>query len=211
MSDGRTSTGDGRDPRRGTGETRRTRGDARGTTIGTPRTTGDARGATAGARGTTPASPDANRRREPRVPMNAPVRISTIDPEMDPGTGRAFFRSSDEVCANVSRTGLFIRTAEPLEPGRRLLVELRLPGGEDIDAVGRVAWVKKSLAPRAERGIGVELLGATSEELASLQSWIARSRGDARGRDDVDGPAGRRADCRDDGDDANDPDSSVSG
>ena len=124
----------------------------------------------------------AEQRREPRVPLNAPVRISTIDPELDPGTGSRFFRSSDETCANVSRTGLFIRTAEPLEPGRRLLVELTLPGGEDIDAVGRVAWVKKSLGPGAERGVGVELLGATSEELARLQGWIAERTGAARKR-----------------------------
>jgi len=54
---------------------------------------------------------DTKPNREPRVPLNAPVRISTIDPETDPGTGRRFFRSSDEVCANVSRTGLFIRTS----------------------------------------------------------------------------------------------------
>jgi Tfp pilus assembly protein PilZ len=116
---------------------------------------------------------DPNQRREPRVPLNAPVRISTIDPETDPGTGRRFFRSSREICANVSRTGLFIRTAEPLEPGRRLLVELRLPDGEDIDAVGRVAWVKRSLAPSPERGVGIELLGATPEELARLQAWVS--------------------------------------
>jgi len=122
---------------------------------------------------------DADQRREPRVPLNAPVRISTIDPELDPGTGRRFFRSSSETCANVSRTGVFIRTSEPLEPGRRLLVELTLPGGEDIDAVGRVAWVRKSLAPTTERGVGVELLGATPEELARLQAWIARRTGAA--------------------------------
>jgi Tfp pilus assembly protein PilZ len=119
----------------------------------------------------------ADRRREARVPLNAPVRISTIDPELDPGTGRRFFRSSSETCANVSRTGLFIRTAEPLEPGRRLLVELSLPGGEDIDAVGRVAWVRRTLAPEAERGVGVELLGATPDELARLQAWVAMQTG----------------------------------
>jgi Tfp pilus assembly protein PilZ len=119
----------------------------------------------------------ADQRREPRVPLNAPVRISTIDSELDPGTGRRFFRSSRETCANVSRTGLFIRTNEPLEPGRRLLVELTLPGGEDIDAVGRVAWVRKNLAPAAERGVGVELLGATPDELARLHAWIAHRSG----------------------------------
>lgn len=127
-----------------------------------------------------------NQRREPRVPLHAPVRISTIDPEVDPGTGRPFFRSSREFCSNVSRTGLFIHTAEPLEPGRRLLVELTLPGGDDVDAVGRVAWVKRSLAPGTERGVGVELLGATPEELARLQRWIASCKGDeGRRREDA--------------------------
>jgi uncharacterized protein (TIGR02266 family) len=114
-------------------------------------------------------------RREPRVALNAPVRIATIDAERDPGTGRTFFRSCSEFCSNVSRTGLFIRTAEPLEPGRRLLVELKLPGGSDVEAVGRVAWVEKSLAPGADRGIGVELVGGAPEQLASLQAFVAHS------------------------------------
>jgi hypothetical protein len=129
---------------------------------------------------------ETNERREPRVALSAPVRISTIDPETDPGSGRPFFRSTDEVCANVSRTGLFIHTAEPLEPGRRLLVELQLPDGQDIDAVGRVAWVKKSLAPTAERGVGIELLGATGKEMATLQAYVARLARRAETLDDSD-------------------------
>jgi len=127
------------------------------------------------------------RRRDPRVDVCAPVRISTIDPETDPGTGRRFFRSTSEFCANVSRHGLFIRTAEPLEPGRRLLVELKLPGGAAVDAVGRVAWVKKGLTPSNDRGVGVEILGAEPEQLASLHAFVARR---ARApRADRDGPA----------------------
>jgi len=112
-------------------------------------------------------------RRDPRVALQVPVRISTIDPERDPGTGRPFFRATDETCANVSRTGLFVRTHEPLEPGRRLLVELHIPDGPDVDAVGRVAWVKRSLIPASERGVGVELLGAGRAQLASLHAWVA--------------------------------------
>jgi uncharacterized protein (TIGR02266 family) len=120
-----------------------------------------------------------DQRREPRVLLNAPVRIATIDPEKDPGTGRTFFRTCSEFCSNVSRNGLFIRTAEPLEPGRRLLVELKLPGGRDVEAVGRVAWVERSLAPGTDRGIGVELVGGVPEQLASLQAFVSRN---ARGR-----------------------------
>jgi len=118
---------------------------------------------------------DPEQRREPRVVLNAPVRIATIDPERDPGTGRAFFRSCSEFCTNVSRNGLFIRTAEPLEPGRRLLVELKLPGGRDVEAVGRIAWVERSLAPGTDRGVGVELVGGTPEQLASLQAFVSHS------------------------------------
>lgn len=117
---------------------------------------------------------DDERRRETRVALNAPVRLSTIDPETDPGTGRPFFRSTHELCANVSRSGLFVRTAEPFEPGRRLLVELTLPDGNDLDAVGRVAWIKRSLDPAAERGVGIEILGGSPEQLASLQAFVAR-------------------------------------
>ena len=54
-------------------------------------------------------------------------------------------------------------------------MELHLPDGEDIEAVGRVAWDKRSLAPTAERGIGVELLGASNEELATLHTYVART------------------------------------
>jgi uncharacterized protein (TIGR02266 family) len=125
----------------------------------------------------------ANLRREPRVPLNTPVRIATIDPERDPGDGRPFFRSSREVCENVSRGGLFIRTAEPLEPGRRLLVELELPGGNEVEAIGRVAWTKRSLNPGEERGVGVELVGGVPDQLASLHAFVSS-------RDRRWGPAG---------------------
>lgn len=116
------------------------------------------------------------RRRSPRIPLSAPVRIATIDPETDPGTGRPFFRSFSDTCGNLSPDGLFIRTAEPLEPGRRILVELSLPGG-DVEAVGRVAWIKRGLNRGADRGVGVELLGGVPDQLARLRSFVARHAG----------------------------------
>jgi len=35
------------------------------------------------------------RRRFPRVALDVPIRLSTIDPEIDPWTGRPFFRASE--------------------------------------------------------------------------------------------------------------------
>jgi uncharacterized protein (TIGR02266 family) len=115
----------------------------------------------------------AERRRAPRIALNLPVRIATIDPETDPTTGQRFFRSFRDTCANLSPGGLFVETSEPLEPGRRILVELELPGGRDVEAVGRVAWIKKGLSPEPPRGVGVELLGGMPDQLATLRSWVS--------------------------------------
>lgn len=71
-------------------------------------------------------------RRHRRMPVRVPVRVSTIDSEVDAHTGRPFFRASREWCANLSRGGVYISTAEPLTPGRRVLVELQLPDGTPI-------------------------------------------------------------------------------
>lgn len=114
-------------------------------------------------------------RRDERVAVRLNVRISTIDPEPDAGTGRPHFRTSEETCANVSRGGVFVATAEPVAPGRRLLLELDLPGGRIVEAIGRVAWTKSVLAPaslRSESGIGIEFLGGPSDHLAALEDWI---------------------------------------
>jgi Tfp pilus assembly protein PilZ len=117
-------------------------------------------------------------RRHPRVPSQLPARISTIDPERDPWTGRPFFRATQEECANVSRGGAFVRTAEPLAPGRRLLIELHLPNGTRLEAIGRVAWSKTVMSPRQSDdagGIGVEFLGGAVRHFAALENYIGGS------------------------------------
>ncbi len=116
-------------------------------------------------------------RRHPRVAATLPVRISTIEPERDPWTGKPFFRASQERCANVSRGGVFVRTAEPLVPGRRILVELHLPGREPLEAIGRVAWTRRIMSPHeseSEAGIGVEFLGGAREHFSALEQYIDR-------------------------------------
>lgn len=104
-----------------------------------------------------------------------PVRISTIEPERDRWTGRPFFRATRELCANVSRGGVFVRTSEPLTPGRRVLIELVLPNGRPVEAVGRVAWSKHVLQPQedpADAGIGVEFLGGAPDQFAELDAFL---------------------------------------
>ena len=122
------------------------------------------------------------RRRHRRVDALLPVRISTLEPERDPWTGRPFFRASQETCANVSRGGAFVRTAEPLTPGRRVLLEFELPDGHALEAIGRVAWTRRVLAPLerdSEAGIGIEFLGGPSDHFSALEDWIEKLATDA--------------------------------
>jgi Tfp pilus assembly protein PilZ len=119
----------------------------------------------------------AGERRHRRVPVRVKVRISTIDPEVDPTTGKLFFRSSEETCANVSRGGTFVLTRDPIEPGRRLLLELDIPDRPAIQAVGRVAWTRTVIEPPGEltnSGFGIEFTGGAPEQLSQLEAFLSR-------------------------------------
>ncbi len=112
-----------------------------------------------------------NRRRHPRIPVDASVRVSTIDPEIDPYTGRPFFRAFEEPCANLSRGGMLVRTHEVLAPGRRVLVEVVRPAGPVFETVARVAWAGAVENEPRLRGLGFEFLGGApqqGERLAKL-------------------------------------------
>ncbi len=117
-------------------------------------------------------------RRYRRVHATLPVRVATIESEQDPFTGRPFFRALQETCANVSRGGAFVRTNEPLAPGRRVLLELSLPSGAQVETVGRVAWTKRVITPdgsEADSGIGIEFLGGASEHFSALEQFLKRA------------------------------------
>lgn len=114
-------------------------------------------------------------RRHPRVPLEIPVRLSSIDPERDP-SGAPFFRATRELCANLSAGGACIRTVDPLPPGSRVLLEVELPDGQAFETLGRVAWSRSAVVPGGalETGCGVEFLGA-AEERAPLERWLRRA------------------------------------
>lgn len=115
----------------------------------------------------------ASQRRHPRVALELPVRLTSIDPERD-RSGAPFFRATREQCANVSAGGACLRTADPLAPGSRVLLELELPDGQAFETLGRIAW-SRSIVLRdgvVEAGCGVEFLGLSSEERAPLERWL---------------------------------------
>lgn len=123
----------------------------------------------------------------PRVSVRLPARISTIDPETDPFTGKAFFRTCEETSANLSGGGVFVSMREAIPPGRRVLVELEMPGGRSVQTVGRVAWTRvapdetSAEAPAGtstgspEPGVGVQFLGGAGDDLETLERFVTRS------------------------------------
>jgi Tfp pilus assembly protein PilZ len=125
-------------------------------------------------------NPRASRQqRHNRANLRLPVRISTIDSEVDPETGRAFYWTADEFCRDVSRGGAFVTTQEPVRPGRRLLLEMDLPDGQTIQTLGRVAWSRVRLGNETEdahAGIGIEFLAGSSEGLEALERLVRNQR-----------------------------------
>jgi uncharacterized protein (TIGR02266 family) len=116
-------------------------------------------------------------RRHPRVPLRVPVTVSTIDPERDPLTGRPYFRECRELCGNLSSGGMFIASADPPGPGRRLLVRIHTPdGAPPIEALARVAWRKPGAPVGAEEpGVGVEFVGPSPAARAAIERMLDRA------------------------------------
>jgi hypothetical protein len=108
------------------------------------------------------------------VPFEASVQVTSIDAETDRG-GRPCFRASLERCTNLSLGGAGLLTAEPLPPGRRVLLDFELPDGTSFETIGRVTWSRSVVGPggRVAAGCGVEFLDPGRAR--RLQEWIASS------------------------------------
>ncbi|MBK7947850.1 MAG: PilZ domain-containing protein [Deltaproteobacteria bacterium] len=113
----------------------------------------------------------------PRQATRVAVRISTVDPEVDPDSGEPFFRSTEATTANLSRGGVFVHSWEPLSAGRRVIVALDLPSGGELSLFGNVVWTRRRLESRNEGaleapGYGIEFVGVTRAEQAAVQQIL---------------------------------------
>ena len=115
----------------------------------------------------------------PRVATAVPVRVSTVDAETDPATGRTFFRSAEETTANLSRGGAYLKSWEPLASGRRVVITIDLPDEGELQLVGRVVWTRRALRQNTAgelepAGYGVEFVGGSRTELEALDRYLSR-------------------------------------
>jgi len=112
-----------------------------------------------------------------RVNVRVPMRISTVDPDRDPKTGKLYFFTSEEVSANISCGGAFVTTPEDLPMGRRVLVEIDIPNGANIQTLGRVVWKRlapgrQGLSPANRPGVGIEFVGGRHDQMRELDRYI---------------------------------------
>ena len=121
-------------------------------------------------------SEDARSRRFERIDLRARVQVSSLDPERDPRTGVPTLWETDELCETISVGGAFIRTLDPPAKGRRLLLQIHLPGGESIETFGRVAWTHVPLGDTHGPGVGVEFVTPSGEAHVALQRLLQSSR-----------------------------------
>ena len=80
------------------------------------------------------------RRRHVRYDLQVGARLTTLDPEVEQWTSTQVFDSIDARCLNLSCSGALVVGPSTLGPGRRVLVEVPLEDGTEVEAVGDIVW-----------------------------------------------------------------------
>ena len=122
-----------------------------------------------------PQGTEPKRRQHARAAVALPARISTVSPQTDPDTGKAYFRASTETCENVSRSGAFEMTLEPILEGQQLQIEIDLPSGHEVSTLGRVCWSRAKLpSDRDPRhpGFGVEFVSGSRKNYDLFERYV---------------------------------------
>jgi CheY-like chemotaxis protein len=93
-----------------------------------------------------------NRRRAPRYTVRARAAVSMTADVEPSGVARLSYATpvdfAEDYVENLSQSGAFVRTTEPLLPETRVHLRLELPGGAEVAAPGVVVH-------RNDRGVGV--------------------------------------------------------
>lgn len=103
-----------------------------------------------------------------RKKLRAPLLVLKV--RLDDG-GKVFFGYAK----NISRSGIFIATANPQEPGSRVQVELKLPAPADLtfQATCEVVWKREfSLKVLYEPGMGLTFVDLPEEIAEGIEKWV---------------------------------------
>jgi uncharacterized protein (TIGR02266 family) len=103
-----------------------------------------------------------------RKHLRAPLMVLRV--KLDDGQ-KSFFGYAK----NISRSGFFIATVSPREPGERFQVELVLPAplGRSMQCSCEVVWKRLySKASPYEPGMGLRFLDLPEEMAAAIDRWV---------------------------------------
>lgn len=104
-----------------------------------------------------------------RARLRAPLLVLKV--RLEDG-GKVFFGYA----RNLSRSGIFIATTNPREPGSRFKVEIPLPApiGQIVQCSCEVVWKREfSLKSRYEPGMGLKFLDLPEEVATLIENWVA--------------------------------------
>jgi len=113
--------------------------------------------------------PDADVQKSKRRDLRAPLIVQKIKIEDDQ---KVFFGYSK----NISKSGMFIASANPLEPGTQVDVEIPLPSDQrqsvrcSCEVVWRRRFSKKSIY---EPGMGLRFIDIPEDLAVELDNWVA--------------------------------------
>lgn len=83
--------------------------------------------------------------------------------------------------ANVSESGLFVRTFAPLAPGSRAFVTVELPdGGRGLRAGAVVVWRRNGIPGAPTTGMGLTFVALEPSRHERLRRFVTRSASPAR-------------------------------
>jgi uncharacterized protein (TIGR02266 family) len=92
-----------------------------------------------------------DKRKEPRIPIQLKVDVES------PNDHYLF-----EYSSNLSQNGIFIQSAEPLDPGTLVNIQFHLPDDYLIRTRGEVIWVNDE--EEEEPGMGIKFIGISEED-----------------------------------------------
>jgi uncharacterized protein (TIGR02266 family) len=104
-----------------------------------------------------------------RKALRAPLIVLQV--KLDDGR-KSFFGYAK----NISRSGLFIGTTNPREPGERFQVELSLPAplGHNVRCACEVVWKRLySKGSSYEPGMGLRFLELPEEMAKAIDGWVS--------------------------------------
>lgn len=81
--------------------------------------------------------------------------------------------------SNISRSGVYLRTDEPLAEGAFLTLTLTLPGAGRFTALCRVARRDVGQPDRSPAGVGLEFVDLSRTAVACIEQWVDASSGRA--------------------------------